>query len=114
MNNYTDLLEFYKRATKDSPALQFQSEHYPQEWQGRVPLIVTVVQEIEEPLYQINFLTPTGHSKPEPGTAWPAYVNRHGAVLAILEPGVMFGLKPSEFEVIEWHERAAKEKQCPT
>jgi hypothetical protein len=34
---------------------------------------------------------------------YDAWVNQHGAVAAILSGGEL-GLKPDEFEVIEWHD----------
>jgi hypothetical protein len=34
---------------------------------------------------------------------YEVWVNAHGAVAAILPSGELLGLKPYEFEVIEWH-----------
>lgn len=38
------------------------------------------------------------------GTTYPAWTNSYGAVAAVYPNGSTLGLKPGEFEVVEWHE----------
>jgi hypothetical protein len=37
------------------------------------------------------------------GHEYDAWVNSHGAVAAVLDKGERLGVRPYEFEVIEWH-----------
>lgn len=37
-------------------------------------------------------------------TTYPAWTNSYGAVCAVFPNGDRLGLKPDEFEIVEWHE----------
>lgn len=88
-----------------SPAIKSQSKYYPKEWHGRVPKIVRVTKLV---MPDFPFLL----SLPKrviclPGNEYPVYVNSHGAISAIIylddESPEKLGLRPDEFEIIEWH-----------
>ncbi len=38
------------------------------------------------------------------GCDYPAWTNSYGAVCAVFSDGSKLGLKPDEFEVVEWHD----------
>ena len=40
------------------------------------------------------------------GKTYPAWTNSYGAVAIVFPGGKKLGVKPNEFEVIEWHEPA--------
>lgn len=89
-----------KKKPTDSPALKCQSARYPAAWNGRVPLTV----EIKEIKAISGYPLIKPELKPDPLSLWPAYVNTHGEVRAIMGAGRrLFSLLPSEFKVIEWH-----------
>lgn len=87
-----------------SPALSWMSDRkkfpYPGHFNKKVPLKVrmnkTIVPCIIFRKEQINM-------KAEHGNEYYAWVNSYGAVSAILPNGEKLGLKPGEFEVIEFH-----------
>lgn len=85
-----------KDSIYDSPALKLQSQYYPSAWQGKVPkkvrMLECVKSELPFPLFLVVY----------EGEEYLVWVNSHGAVSAILESGQL-GLKPNEFEIIEWH-----------
>jgi hypothetical protein len=37
------------------------------------------------------------------GRVLPVWTNSYGAVAAVFEDGEKLGLKPGEFEIVEWH-----------
>lgn len=43
------------------------------------------------------------------GRDYEAWTNSYGAVSAVVEDGQKLGLRPDEFEVIEWHECSPSE-----
>ena len=86
----------------DCPALheRFPEKGYP--FGNRVPAKIRMLKSVtsdfpmffadREPLYA------------EHGSVYDAWTNSYGAVAAVLSNGKNLGLKPGEFEVIEWHE----------
>jgi hypothetical protein len=86
--------------TEESPALESQSDTYPAEWGGKVPKVVrlTRVVPVDGEVFMWNV---TSTRVPGPGE-YPAWVNSHGAVAMIRPDGSSFGLRPNEFEVVEW------------
>lgn len=85
-----------------SPALQMGlSEHYPASFNGRVPRVIrpTCVLRSDFPLR-----TFPKHQDLviQPSQTYLAWTNSHGAVAAILPDGRDLGVKPDEFEVVEW------------
>jgi len=94
-----------------SPALEWQSDRggrfdYPANFRGRVPLKVKVAKKVEPDLpwlkKELGVKDDTVCLKDNEYYVW---VNSYGAVSAILPNGERLGLLPSEFDVIEWHER---------
>jgi hypothetical protein len=80
----------------DSPALREQSELYPVKWSGRVPKRIRMLKHVEG-----DFPIPP-FAVAYSGKEYDCWVNSHGAVAANTEHG-MLGVKPDEFEVIEFH-----------
>ena len=84
-----------------SPALTYQSEHYPASWHGKVPKRVRMAKTVL-PDFPANLTWPADSCCDE-GQECEVYTNSHGAVSARLANGKNLGLKPYEFEVIEWY-----------
>lgn len=78
-----------------SPALTKQSELYPIRWAGRVPSRIRMTQHVTSDIPIPPFAVAYK------GKEYGCWVNSHGAVAAITEHG-MLGVKPDEFEVIEF------------
>lgn len=83
-----------------SPALKQKSSSYPPAWEGKVPLKVRVLTKAcsDVPAFIAPPIVIDKGAEPY------VYVNAHGAVSAIIGSGYTLGLKPSEFEVIQWHD----------
>jgi hypothetical protein len=106
-----------ERTAYASPALTKQSEHYPARFEGRVPWKVRVLKNVHSfqglPVEIIMALTDGKPSGCFSGDVFLAETNSHGAVSAVL-PGTIYkfnpllcdclGLKPDEYEVVEWME----------
>lgn len=80
----------------ESPAIKEQSEHYPKDWERKVPKRVRMLKTVRAEIPYGYRCTAT---RKKDYTVW---VNIHGAVTAIMPDGKL-GLKPDEFEIIEWH-----------
>ena len=91
---------------KYGPALKVQSEYYPASWHSKVPKKIKMAKTVtssSKPFYSINNEpTLTAENDKE----YECWVNSHGAVAAIMPDGRHLGLKPYEFEIIEWHKVA--------
>lgn len=91
-----------------SPALDRQSGHYPPAWRGRVPVRVRMAVEVgpDQPWGHLVALGLVEAPKfvAEEGQEYDAWVNKHGAVAVVLPDGTRLGVRPYEFEVIEWDE----------
>lgn len=101
MENHRSILEEQQfMQTLTSLALKDRSANYPEIWNNKVPLKVKMLDTVK-PDIPILF----GHSENEAlkGMYYCVWVNTHGAVSAILPNLSQLGLKPHEFEVIEWH-----------
>ena len=90
--------------TKQSPALteQWDSEDefaYPKVWGGKVPFKIKATMTIRP---DMPFLAKAGTIVHQ-GQEYYVWVNKHGAISAILGNGEQLGLKPDECEVIEYH-----------
>ena len=95
-----------EQIAKTSAALEWQSDRpapftYPAHWEGKVPLKIrmkgTVTSDI--PMWfpeDADLLCIAGNE-------YYCWVNSYGALSAILPNGKQLGLKPGEFEVIEFH-----------
>ncbi len=92
------------KIAQDSPALTIKSTRkgsfaYP--FGNKVPLRVKTTQPVRSDI-------PTTVGSPndlscDAGGEYYVWVNSYGAVSAILENGEQLGLKPEEFDIIEWH-----------
>jgi len=92
--------------TRTSAALQWQSDRegdflYPKQWEGKVPLKVRMLKTVTSDLPMIfpdsaDMITVAKNE-------YYVYVNSYGAISAFLPNGKQLGLKPDEFEVIEFH-----------
>lgn len=93
---------------KISPALTFQSEHYPASWFGKVPKRVRMATSVR-PDFPFFLVEGKKNMVAQKGMEYEVYVNSQGAIAAILPEGEL-GLKPYEFEIIEWwHKKGGDE-----
>lgn len=89
-------------AVMQSAALTFQNytgkreTYYPKDWAGKVPLKIRLKTDVRS---DIPF-DPMGAMANEEHYC---QVNSHGAVSIVFPDGTLLGIKPAEFEVIEWH-----------
>jgi hypothetical protein len=91
---------FRQDAPSDSPALAQQSDLYPSHYAGRVPLRVRVLKDVTS---DFPIMLPLLARR---NGIYDVWVNSHGAVSAFVpvDGGLtLLGLKPAEFEVVEWH-----------
>lgn len=86
----------------DSAALHDRSPIYPSRFNGRVPKRVRMVDQVESEVFQYT-RDPADYLVCKVNAEYDVTVNRNGAVSAILPGGKKLGLKPHEFEVVEWH-----------
>jgi hypothetical protein len=80
------------------PAQVERSEHYPKEWGDRVPKTIRMLETVQS---DIPFMS---RSMAIIGEEYPAWTNSHGAVSAVLPGDEQLGVKPGEFEIVEWWE----------
>lgn len=80
-----------------SPALRMRKPGYPARFNGRVPRLVRTRRTIRPDL---PFLAGPNCVARETNV-YLAWTNSYGAVAAVT-PGGNLGLKPDEFEVVEW------------
>lgn len=83
------------------PALKEKSKYYPKAWNGRTPKTIRMLQTVWPDVPRTRDAT-VGPA--EQGTEYPAWTNSHGAVCAVFPNGERLGVKPREFEVVEWFE----------
>ena len=85
--------------SNNSPALISRSDDYPASWRGRVPKRVRMAKTVTPDFPGMGALVAIQDQE------YDVWVNSHGAVAAIVDVrGKTLGLRPYEFEVIEWHE----------
>lgn len=85
-----------------SAALTFQSvDYYPKNWNTRVPLKVRMKETVMPEMPMV--FTPKDGTICIKDNQYYVWVNSYGAISAILENSERLGLKPNEFEIIEWH-----------
>ena len=110
MKNKKLSIKQIKEITLTSPALEFISNRkgsfaYPANFRSRVPLKVIVAKTIRPDFMKYTDLLGIKEDticlKDNEYYVW---VNSFGAVSAILPNGEKLGLRPSEFDVTEWHE----------
>jgi len=87
----------------DSPALKHQSEIYPANYRGRVPLKIRMAKTVYPDLPFLCKRHDTVATVATVDEVYECWVNQNGAVAAICRNGESIGVKPGEFDVIEWH-----------
>lgn len=89
--------EKIRDAIKKGKALQEMAPSYPIRFNGKVPLKVLMLQTVKG----LPFLMPNtvAHKRQQ----YYVSVNSYGAVSVILIDGSELGVKPDEFEVVEFH-----------
>ena len=107
---YLSDAELFEKSLQ-SPALKEQHKSddrsaYPANYRGRVPLKVKMAKDVrpDTPV----FLTSGRNIIAKMDCEYFVWVNKHGAVAAILEDGEKLGLLPQEFDVVAWHEETEK------
>ncbi len=83
-------------------ALQNQSEHYPESFGGRVPKRIRMLRTVTV-VWQLAMLQPDQDGFVERSEVYEATTNVYGAVSAYSRTGQPVGVKPDEFEVVEWY-----------
>lgn len=97
--------------SESSPALTHQSKLYPANYRGRVPKKIKMAKT----LYPDEI---AGFKLGKPGTmlelnmVYDCWVNSHGAVAGYCDNGEKLGVKPGEFDVVEWHETKTQNDQA--
>ncbi len=98
-----NMMKMMKMKAMESPALFGVSAHWPKKWDRvpkRVPMLSTAV-----PDHILAMVNPELRGLVAvKGQDYPVWVNRHGAVSAVLPGDHRLGLYPTEFEVIEFHD----------
>lgn len=97
-----DLCELFANRSSvmpQSPALKLKALGYPAHWEGKVPRMVRMLRPVSPCIVRQG--APKGV---EIGEEFEAMVNSYGAVSALLPGGFRLGLRPGEFEVIEFHQ----------
>lgn len=74
---------------------------YPEHWNNKVPLKVRMKQTVTGDMPM--FFPDSADLITVKGNEYYCWVNRYGALSAILPNGKRLGLKPNEFEVVEFH-----------
>lgn len=86
----------------DCPAIHVRAiaKGYP--FGDKVPKTVRLRQTVTADYVPgIGFLSPAVAVY---SATYPAWTNSYGAVAAVLADGKHLGLKPDEFEIVEWHD----------
>jgi hypothetical protein len=85
-----------------SPALTTQSKYYPANYRGRVPKKIKMAKTLYPDLPWMPGIKPG--TMLELNMVYDCWVNSHGAVAGWCDNGEKLGVKPGEFDVVEWHE----------
>ena len=87
---------------KTSTALNEQSKHYPASWFGKVPLKIRMAKTVTPDL---PIMLSVKQQWAQKSIEYYVYCNPHGALSVIFPDGKKLGIKPFEYEIIEWHEK---------
>lgn len=85
------------------PALKHKDTSYPRSWNGRTPKAIRMLRDIT-PDAICAIADPMRNTRAEKGLEYQAWTNSYGAVCAVFPDGQKIGVKPHEFEVVEWFE----------
>lgn len=87
------------------PALDTKSLDYPVRFGGKTPKIIRMLQCVEpDRIPGLGMLPDCRGMIAEFQCLYPAWTNSYGAVSAILDDGRKLGVRPDEFEVVEYWE----------
>lgn len=101
------------KTPNDSLALKWQSDTYPKRFLGNVPKRVKVIKNTGSDFDEILKANGKSPVRVYKGQMFDVIVNSLGAVTALIGDDEL-GLKPDEFEVIEWHYETTKAwRVCP-
>lgn len=92
------------QAQSQSPALvAINHSSYPVRFYGRVPKTIKMLETVKpDRIPGLGYLPGSNGMVALAGQDYPAWTNKYGAVSAIMADGRMLGVKPDEFEVIEF------------
>ncbi len=86
------------------PALKHHAKGYPVRWNDRTPKTIRMLRHVT-PDALCAMVDPTARDMAaENAGEYPAWTNSYGAVCAVFPDGRRLGVKPAEFEVVEWFE----------
>lgn len=94
----------------ESPALKHRDDQYPNRFQDRVPWKIRMLETVKPDVPE-QFIGDGLHTTATvavQGDVVECWVNSYGAVSAICRNGFKLGVKPDEYEVVEWHPDAPK------
>jgi hypothetical protein len=92
----------------ECPALHKRRHDKGYPFGDRVPLTVRLRRTVHTDIIPgIGFISTPPVVAKEAET-FPAWTNSYGAVCAVFPDGKQLGLKPDEFEVVEWHTPEAR------
>lgn len=81
------------------PAMKWISDDYPARFNRRVPKVIRMLKTVES---DVLWVKEYNGLVAEIQMLYPAWTNSYGAVAAVLDDGRKLGVKPDEFEVVEW------------
>jgi hypothetical protein len=87
----------------DCPALHARHIHKGYPFGDKVPKTVRLKQTVTTDVIAGAFFLSNPPLVAVNSATYPAWTNSYGAVCAVFPDGDMLGLKPDEFEVVEWH-----------
>jgi hypothetical protein len=84
----------------DCPALHARAKDYP--FGDRVPRTVRLKTTVTTDAI-VRLVSPEHVAVAPVGFTYPVWTNSYGAVSAVFPDGSKLGLKPHEFEIVDWH-----------
>ncbi len=87
----------------DCPALHEQSGIYPKGWGKKVPKSVRMKRTVC-PDFPLSAFPENKGMVACQEEEYPCWTNSHGAVAVVFPDGRKLGVRPDEFEIIEWYE----------
>jgi hypothetical protein len=83
------------------PAMKFLSNDYPERFNRRVPKVIRMLRTVQADGL-VRMLPEYRDLIAYYEELYPAWTNSYGAVAAVLDDGRKLGVKPDEFEVVEF------------
>lgn len=82
----------------DCPAVHYKSEYYP--YGDRIPTKVKMLKTVTADHSEFFDINPAPLAPA--GAVLSSWTNSHGAIAVVLNDGIHLGIKPGEFEIVEW------------